>query len=382
MIEASPLEGESQQSLPGENRAAAPRLEFPTFFLQSLRIENFRSIENGEFNFQPGLNVIIGANNAAKSAVIDALRIVFNLGTFEKKDDLIRLRSTDVFTDDSPVLTPVSITFEATFYGRVESDLTAQFYEMLCLDERPVPADVFTGYSVFRMLYRVDFEFSEIKGRYEYVRSDLRGGPQLSNPISRETLDMVRSIYLDPSRDLVNDRARVSAEIERLLLSHTLSGMDDERKLIPSKLQEQAIELIKAVTKNKHHDAAGYSLSQYAKPYKIGTASLSFVPSGISSEMFRTMSTVFSHSLHGVGKLPLSSNGLGINQLIYASIVLSRRGEVDADSHVRKFFLIEEPEAHLHPQLQDSFFQALNEITDHQLLSHRIRPQSPLGVIG
>jgi predicted ATP-dependent endonuclease of OLD family len=73
----------------------------------------------------------------------------------------------------------------------------------------------------------------------------------------------------------------------------------------------------------------------------------------------------FTHSLHGNGKLPLGSNGLGINQLIYASIVLSRRGE--ANDNVHRFFLIEEPEAHLHPQLQDSFFHALNQITDHQL---------------
>jgi putative ATP-dependent endonuclease of OLD family len=34
---------------------------------------------------------------------------------------------------------------------------------------------------------------------------------------------------------------------------------------------------------------------------------------------------------------------------------------------VHRFFLIEEPEAHLHPQLQDSFFHALNQITDHQI---------------
>jgi putative ATP-dependent endonuclease of OLD family len=47
--------------------------------------------------------------------------------------------------------------------------------------------------------------------------------------------------------------------------------------------------------------------------------------------------------------------------------VLSRRGDTPIDQDVHRFFLIEEPEAHLHPQLQNSFFHALNKITDHQI---------------
>lgn len=60
----------------------------PVLFLSNLRIENFRAIEDAEFYFQPGLNVIIGANNSAKTALIDSLRILFNIGTFEKRKTL------------------------------------------------------------------------------------------------------------------------------------------------------------------------------------------------------------------------------------------------------------------------------------------------------
>jgi putative ATP-dependent endonuclease of OLD family len=341
--------------------------QLPLFFLHSLSVENFRSLENATFNFQPGLNVLIGANNAAKTAVVDALRIVFSLGTFEKKEDLIRLRPTDVFSDGVNLPDTVAITFTATFYGKTDSDLPAQFYEMLCLDESVQLGENRVDYTVFRLMYRADFEYSNSKGRYESVRTGLKGGTSLSNPISLEVLDSMRAVYLAPLRDLVNDRARVGAEIERLILSHTPKDREDARKEIPGQLKERAIELIKAVTDDKHHVAAGNNLAQYAKPYQIGEGSLSFTPSGISDGLFSAMLPVFDHSLHGLGKLPLSSNGLGINQLIYASIVLSRRGEAEVDNHVRKFFLIEEPEAHLHPQLQDSFFHALNQITDHQI---------------
>lgn len=339
----------------------------PPFFLHSLQIEGFRSIENATLTFQPGLNVIIGANNAAKSAVIDAMRVIFSLGSFETREDFIKLRRTDIFTDGTGTPDTRSIIFTATFYGKADSDVPAQFIEMQCPGEDVTPGDSGEAYVVFKLMYRVDYEYSKKNKRYEYVRSETRGGPSLTNPVSSATLDSMRSIYLAPLRDLIDDKARVGAEIERLILSHTPKDKEEDRAAIPRALQKRAEELIEEITGNEHHRVAGRNLARYARPYRIPHGSLSFLPAGITDSLFSTMWPVFAHGLHGVDGLPLSSNGLGINQLIYASIVLSRRGEADVDDHVHKFFLIEEPEAHLHPQLQDSFFHALNKITDHQL---------------
>jgi len=339
----------------------------PPFFLHELQIKGFRSIEDATFHFQPSLNVIIGANNAAKSAVIDALRVIFSLGSFEAREDYIKLRRTDIFTDGTAIPDTCSISFTGTFYGKAESDVPAQFMDLLCPSEEVKPPGTDEAYAVFKLMYRVDYEYSKKNKRYEYVRSETKGGPNLTNPVSSNTLDSMRSIYLAPLRDLIDDRVRVGAEIERLILSHTPKGKEDERAAIPRVLQEKAKELIKGVTGDNHQVAAGKALARYARPYRISDDSLSFLPAGITDSLFGTMWPVFAHGLHGVDGLPLSSNGLGINQLIYASIVLSRRGETDVDDHVHKFFLIEEPEAHLHPQLQDSFFHALNLITDHQV---------------
>lgn len=348
-----------------EEAAASPSL--PLFFLKTLEVENFRSLKGAVFNFQPGLNVIIGANNAAKTAVVDALRIILNLGSFEKKEDFIRLKPTDVHIEKGVLPNQQTICFKATFYGKKDSDLPAQFYDMLSLGDEVEVGEEKITYETFRLLYSVSFEINKKTGRYEFATSELKGGKDNTNPVAYETLDYMRSIYLAPLRDLLNDRARVGAEIERLILSHTPKDKEDDRKKIPEELKAKALQLIEAVTQNKHEAAAGKSLSEYAKPYGISNDSISFMPSGVSEELFSTLLPVFSDSLHGLDKLPLSSNGLGINQLIYASIVLSRRGDTEVDGDVRKFFLIEEPEAHLHPQLQDSFFHALNAVNDHQI---------------
>ncbi|WP_241623946.1 ATP-dependent nuclease [Rosenbergiella epipactidis] len=43
-------------------------------YLAELTIKNFRKLHEATLKFQPGLNVLVGPNNAGKSAVIDALR--------------------------------------------------------------------------------------------------------------------------------------------------------------------------------------------------------------------------------------------------------------------------------------------------------------------
>jgi putative ATP-dependent endonuclease of the OLD family len=337
----------------------------PTFFLHTLRVQNFRAIADATFTFQPGLNVIIGPNNAAKTAVIDALRLVFTQGSYEKRDDPIRLRHTDVPRTDSPS-TNVTVTFEATFLG-CSGELRAQFYELCCPGDQHTVDIGGVEYTTFQLLYQAEFELVPASGRYQHVRSDLRGGPTWTNPVPREVLDGLRAVYLAPLRDLVNDRARVGLEIERLIISHTPDGQADELAGIPEQLRQQAAAMIGKVTDSAHQDAASRSLASYAKPYGVGNHSLSFMPEGVSDNLLRAMLPIFTHATHHRDGLPLSSNGLGINQLIYASIVLSRRGSASADRHVHRFFLIEEPEAHLHPQLQDSFFHALNQIADHQI---------------
>jgi len=45
-----------------------------TLYLKKLTVSNFRKLKNSEFKFIPGLNIIVGANNIGKTALVDALR--------------------------------------------------------------------------------------------------------------------------------------------------------------------------------------------------------------------------------------------------------------------------------------------------------------------
>lgn len=49
-------------------------------YLASLTIEGFRRLEKLELRFREGLNVLVGPNNAGKTAVVDALRVLLSTG--------------------------------------------------------------------------------------------------------------------------------------------------------------------------------------------------------------------------------------------------------------------------------------------------------------
>ena len=47
-----------------------------TMYLKTLHIQGFRRFDDLSLNFKDGLNVIVGPNNAGKTAVVDALRVL------------------------------------------------------------------------------------------------------------------------------------------------------------------------------------------------------------------------------------------------------------------------------------------------------------------
>ena len=98
-------------------------------YVSSLRISNFRCIGIGvgalEVNLRPGLTTLVGANDAGKTAVVDALR--FALGTTDQ--ERLWLEDSDFHVDGQP------IAIVCIFQDLSEGDL-ATFAEHLTYGER------------------------------------------------------------------------------------------------------------------------------------------------------------------------------------------------------------------------------------------------------
>ena len=69
-------------------------------YLEKFNIKNFRGIEDISLIFNKGLNVLIGENNAGKSAIIDALRICLSYGNQRRE---IYVSKSDFYFDRNTI---------------------------------------------------------------------------------------------------------------------------------------------------------------------------------------------------------------------------------------------------------------------------------------
>lgn len=296
--------------------------------LAKLTVKGFRKIEEAEMLFRPGLNIVIGENNAGKTAVIDALRAL--LSTTE--EGTLRLDESDLHVAADGTRAS-EIVFSYTFQG-LSLDEEADFSAAL----KP---------SNSAGIYDAQFSIRYAATSGGRLRPKRWCGDHEDNVISVEMLEDLRAIYLPPLRDPASGlRPSRSSQLARLLgRLATPAEKEDIVKLVKEfevELEKQTpVASTQKAIERQQQSMLGEELSQ----------NLSL---GLTAPDFQRIAARLQVE---VDSFDVESNGLGYNNLIYMAVVLSEL-ETNPDAAYRAL-IIEEPEAHLHPQLQGVLLQFL-----------------------
>ena len=169
-------------------------------------------------------------------------------------------------------------------------------------------------------------------------------------PLTPDMLENLRGVYLPPLRDAAQSlRPSRTSQLARLIqllsdqpgrdaIDAALSKLDKELKR-----HEPLITTEKSIV-DRHAAMIG--------PQLIQTLAL-----GLSASDFRRLAARLSLL---VDNFEIEMNGLGFNNLIFMAVVLSELAK-NPDASFRGL-IIEEPEAHLHPQLQAVLLRYLSAI--------------------
>ncbi|GAB4312741.1 MAG: ATP-dependent endonuclease [Methanobacteriaceae archaeon] len=347
-------------------------------YLERLIIKNFRAIELLKLDFKKGLNIIIGENNSGKTAVIDALRLC--LGDFQQPRDIYCIKS-DFRVDKSTIAQKIE-DIELHLYFKCEYEIeTAWFNSLHALDKE--------GNHSLQLHFR--YELIDFKAD-KRVKRTVWGGEKEGGKVPFEVRSALRNVYLGALRDAnKNLRPNQSNILGKLYSNITLNDdkeIDQEEKNNLLKIITDVLEsnewqeFIKKGNDNilEHLEYLFYLSTEKRQDVKIG-----FTPFEFEKFVQKLIMQLPVYSEKIIGNdnnlqqyFEIWQNGLGLNNLIYTAAVL---GDIKQKKDIFKeeynLLLIEEPEAHLHPQLQNTFFNYLKKLDKNDEFQIIVTSHSP-----
>lgn len=325
-------------------------------YLSTIKIENFRKYKNLTVEFTAGLNLIVGENDSGKTAIIDAIRYVLHTQSYEYIRPLYEDFYLENTKDESHRSTKFKI--ECIFKDFKEYEAKS-FLEWLSID---VNGDYYL---------KVWLEGTR-KGSKVYY--DFRaGGDDEGSQMSAEARDYLRVTYLKPLRDAESELTpKRGSRLSQILDSHeAFEDKENHRLKRIMKLTNKAIE--KYFTNYDGKDLLE-DINIYLKDFSLETNRLNskfqVSESSLKSILEKLTLKLFNHEVS-----ENNIQGLGSQNLLYisAELLLLKKSEYSG----LKLALVEEIEAHLHPQTQLRLIEAIQDIAESYNIQFIVTSHSP-----
>lgn len=319
-------------------------------FLIHLHIKNYRGIKDLKINFNPRLNVIIGSNGCFKSTVIDAIRLFYGLGDKDSDIEVVPEDFHKEVVDDgdggSHIEIANNITINYLFDGLSITQQGA--YDTYLMEMKDYP----------RLLACVTLKYDiDEKGRI--YRHCTPGKPEAGVGLDFNTLQLFHAYYLKAVRDSTRDL---------MSTKNNLLGKVIKRKIEKDDTEDE----IRNIIKRANTDLLGRNevvetkdgLNSNLKGILVnGNYNIDLqIEQNRIEYIVNVIKPLIPLGTNNDNSIRLWQNSLGFNNLIYIATVLSDikdNHQDDADSIYA--LLIEEPEAHLHPQLQVNLYNFLKK---------------------
>lgn len=337
-------------------------------YLAELKLWNFRKygsdnpfdLDNPDLvvSFNKGLNVLIGENDSGKTAIIDAIKLVLKTHAYE----WIKVENEDFYHNNN------RLRIEIEFKGLKDNE-AKNFIEWLGWTkekENDIP--------VLRLIFDVS---KDKDGRI--LPTDIKAGmDDIGYPLNAEARDYLKCTYLKALRDANADlTSKKNSRLSQILQEHKLfkKGKNNEEHIFVEKFKkineeienwfkdENKIDDLSKSNKEEIKDKIDEFLkkfidNKYESIFSLGKAEIKNILEKISL---------------GIGEE--TNLGLGTMNRLYMSAELLHLKKENWDG--LRLCMIEELEAHLHPQAQMKIIEALKEKEGEETIQYILTTHSP-----
>jgi putative ATP-dependent endonuclease of the OLD family len=322
-------------------------------YISNLKLWNYRKFgKEGDFNpdnppnlnlnFTKGLNVIIGENDSGKSAIIDAIKLVLKTHSYE----YIKIEHSDFYNKSNRFRIEIQ-------FDNLSPDEAKNFTEWLGwtgTDEKAEP--------YLKVILDVKRKGDKI------LPSDVKAGVDGDGyQLTAEAREYLKATYLKPLRDAENELiAKKNSRLSQILIGdEAFKGKEKDHELVVifNEFNDDLKKYFKGeLSENKEGKLIkdkidGYIQQFYSKNYETEFETAKGEIKSILEKLTLTLKDELNPGLGTLNRLCMAAELLHLSKENWTGIRLG---------------LIEELEAHLHPQAQMQVIETLQNFDTIQLI--------------